>query len=85
MHYLSYYKGTNDQLKFILLPFECYFTRVYNLQLILQFCENNCYLKALDTFGNCQRPVFSLDVYQHMHKLPNLCKFLAQLVVEFAR
>ena len=22
-------------------------------------------IKALDTFGNCQRPVFSLGVYQH--------------------
>ena len=35
-------------------------------------------LKALDTFGSYQRPVFSLDVsqlYQHMHKMLNLWKF----------
>ena len=32
-------------------------------------------LKALDTFGNCQRPVFLLGVYQHMHKITNLWKF----------
>ena len=26
-------------------------------------------LKALDTFGNCQRPVFSLGVSQYMHHM----------------
>ena len=26
-------------------------------------------LKALDTFGNCQRPVFLLGIPQHMHKI----------------
>ena len=29
-------------------------------------------LKALDTFGNRQRPVFSLFVSQHVHKITNL-------------
>ena len=29
-------------------------------------------LKALDTFSSCQRPVFSLGVSQHMHKITNL-------------
>ena len=29
-------------------------------------------LKALDTIGNCQRPVFSLGVFQHMHKITYL-------------
>ena len=29
-------------------------------------------LKTLDTFGNCRRPVFSLGVSQHMHKITNL-------------
>ena len=29
-------------------------------------------LKAVDTIGNCQRPVFSLGVSQHMHKITNL-------------
>ena len=29
-------------------------------------------LKTLDTFGNCHRPVFSLAVSQHMHKITNL-------------
>ena len=28
-------------------------------------------LKALNLFGNCQRPVFSLNVSQHMHKITN--------------
>ena len=36
----------------------------------------NCILfKTLDTIGNCQRPVFSLGVSQHMHKITNLWKF----------
>ena len=26
-------------------------------------------LKALDTFGNCQNPLFSIGVSQHMHKI----------------
>ena len=34
-----------------------------------------CSLKAMHTFGNCQRPVFSLGVSQHMHQISNLCKF----------
>ena len=29
-------------------------------------------LKTLDTIGNCQRPVFSLAVSQHVHKITNL-------------
>ena len=29
-------------------------------------------LKTMDTIGNCQRPVFSLAVSQHMHKITNL-------------
>ena len=32
-------------------------------------------LNTLDTIGNCQRPVFSLGVAQHMHKQTNLWKF----------
>ena len=32
-------------------------------------------LKTQDTIGNCQRPVFSLGVSQHMHKITNLWKF----------
>ena len=32
-------------------------------------------LKTLDTIGNCQRPVFSLGVSKHMHKITNLWKF----------
>ena len=31
-------------------------------------------LKTLDDIGNCQRPVFSLGVSQHMHKITNLGK-----------
>ena len=29
---------------------------------------HHCVLKALYTFGNCQRPVFSLGVSHHKHK-----------------
>ena len=29
-------------------------------------------LKALDTFGNCQRPVFLLGVSQHMQTCENI-------------
>ena len=29
----------------------------------------------MDTIGNCQRPFFSLGVYQHLHKITNLWKF----------
>ena len=36
--------------------------------------EGANFLKALDTFGtfNCQRPVFSLGVFQYMHHIINL-------------
>ena len=30
------------------------------------------FLVAMDTFGNCQRPVSSLCVSQQMHKITNL-------------
>ena len=30
---------------------------------------------SLYTFGNCQRPVFSLDVSHHNHKITSLWKF----------
>ena len=33
------------------------------------------HLKTVDTIGNCQRPVFSLGVSQHMHKITNVWKF----------
>ena len=29
-------------------------------------------LKTLDTIGNCQTPVFSLYLSEHMHKITNL-------------
>ena len=32
-------------------------------------------LKTVDTVGSCQRPVFSLGVSKHMHKITNLLKF----------
>ena len=38
-------------------------------------------LKTLETIGNCQRPVFSLDVSQRMQKITNLCKFRTSLNV----
>ena len=41
----------------------------------IPFYDYTQYLKILDTISNCQRPVFSLDVSQHMHKITNLWKF----------
>ena len=34
--------------------------------------ERRFNFKTLDTIGNCQRPAFSLGVFQHMHKITNL-------------
>ena len=36
--------------------------------------DTQLYLKALYTFGNCQRPVFSLCVSHHKHKITSLWK-----------
>ena len=41
-------------------------------------------LKESDTFGNCQRPVFSLGASQHMHTNKPV-KTFPQLVIEVAR
>ena len=48
---------------------------VYNLNNGCQAGSRHFPLKTLDTIGNCQRPVFSLGVSQHMHKITNLWKF----------
>ena len=40
--------------------------------LVFKHCHS---LKTLDTIGNCQRPVLSFGVSQHMHKITNLWKF----------
>ena len=36
-------------------------------------------------FGNCQRPVFSLGVFHHKHRITSLCKFGLNMVIEVAR
>ena len=41
-------------------------------------------LQALDTFGNCLRPVFSPDVSKHMHTNKPV-KVWAQLFIEFTK
>ena len=41
-------------------------------------------LKALVTLGTCQRPVSSLGVSQHMHKITKSVKILSRLVLEVA-
>ena len=58
--------------------------RSYNMPIKLSYIRKTLYenfigstictqpLKTLDTIGNCHRPVFSLGVYQHMHKITNL-------------
>ena len=42
-------------------------------------------LNAYDTSGNYQRPVFSLEKSQHMHKQNKSVKIWSQLVIEVAR
>ena len=37
--------------------------------------KSHMFLKTVDTIGNCQRPVFSFGVSQHVHKITNLWKF----------
>ena len=39
------------------------------------FVYPSVFLQTLDTIDNCQRPVFSLGVSKHMHKITNLWKF----------
>ena len=51
----------------------------------LVFLRSLIVLKTLDTIGNCQRPVFSLGVSQHMHKNYKSVKILAQSVMNVAR
>ena len=41
-------------------------------------------LKALNTFGNCQRPVFPLDVSQHVHEI-TISDIKTQLIIEIAK
>ena len=48
-------------------------TQWYNK--IRSYSKNEIHLETLDTIGNCQRPVFSLVVSQHMHTIANLWKF----------
>ena len=45
----------------------------YRVTLQILRCFNEVNLKALYTFGYCHRPVFSLGVSQHMHKITNMC------------
>ena len=42
-------------------------------------------LKGRYTFSNCQRPVFSLGVSHHNHKITNMVEILAQSVIKVAR
>ena len=49
---------------------------VYCLVLLRRKVLTNIFcLKALDTFVNCERPVFSPGLSQHMHKIINLRKY----------
>ena len=48
--------------------------------------SNSNDLKALNTFANCQRQVFSLGVSQHIYSLNNKpVQIWTQLVIEVAR
>ena len=47
--------------------------KVFMPTIILSSCQQCAVpLKTHDTFDKCQRPVFSLNVSQHMHKITNL-------------
>ena len=48
---------------------------LFNLVMIESYINKHNNLKAVDTFGNCRKSVFSLGVSQHMHKITNLWKF----------
>ena len=41
-----------------------------------------CVLKTVDTIGNCQNPVFSLGVSQHMHKVTNLGRQTCEIITK---
>ena len=41
----------------------------------IDFCQRSADLKGRYTIGKCQRPVFSLGVSQHKHKITSLWKF----------
>ena len=45
------------------------------LSLTMFWNSRSWHLKTVYTIGNCQTPVFSLGVSQHMHKITNLWKF----------
>ena len=64
---LSVAKGSNQFLSINLVGKQ-YFIRMKR-NLVPYFVM---LLKTLDTIGNCLRPVFSLGVSQHMHKIKNL-------------
>ena len=53
----------------MLIQFNVIYPQMWHL------CPQARHLKTLDTIGNCQRPVFSLGVSQHMHKITSMWKF----------
>ena len=78
--FVFYQKGTSlgaKQWDVVVTPF----TNIKTVRPMLripkikkQWWHQTFKLKALDTIGNCQRPVFSLAESQHIHKLTNLWK-----------
>ena len=57
------------------LPITRYQVRFMLIIILSNYQQCPLPLKTLDTIGNCQRPVFSLGVSQHMHKITKLWKF----------
>ena len=53
--------------------------------LAVSICKQTKTLSALNTFGNCQRPVISLGVSQHIWKQNKTVKFWTQWFVKVAR
>ena len=58
----------------------CLHWTLYHQHIGLSLAVLNC---IVDTFGNCQRPVFSLGVCQHMHTILKLWKFFLTKTSQF--
>ena len=54
---------------------------LYHSNTILTWFTFSLYFKGMDTFSNCQRPVFSLGVSQHAMSI-QICDIWTQLVIK---
>ena len=71
-HVITAAKFVIDKLSFFTVGFSL-FILCHFLFIFLR--NKSLFLKPVDTIGKCHRPVFSLAVSQHMHKIKNMWKF----------